>query len=180
MSIELDRVGWEDGTLVSPAKVNVGGTVYEVEPEVVTGTTPTSAENLKKMEDNAENAINEGILDANTYSTTEKRIGTWIDGKPLYKKVIEFGALPNATTKRVNHGISDIKNVVSATGIAKRYVPSTQTYHWQPLPLVYQGTSSSFNASVGVSSTQVSVACDNDRSDFTESYIYLEYTKTTD
>lgn len=59
MSIELDRVGWEDGTLVSPAKVNVGGTVYEVEPEVVTGTTPTSAENFKKMENNTETAINE-------------------------------------------------------------------------------------------------------------------------
>lgn len=83
MSIELDRVGWEDGTLVSPAKVNVGGTVYEVEPEVVTGTTPTSAENFKKMENNTETAINEGILDANTYSTTETRIGTWVDRKTV-------------------------------------------------------------------------------------------------
>lgn len=29
------------------------------------------------------------IDDPNVYSTTEKRIGTWIDGKPLYRKVVQ-------------------------------------------------------------------------------------------
>lgn len=52
MGVNIDRVNWEDGTLVSSAKVNVGGTVYEVTPEVVTGRTPTSAENFQKMENN--------------------------------------------------------------------------------------------------------------------------------
>lgn len=59
MAIELERIGWEDGTLVSNAKVNVQGTIYEVEPEQYSGSTPLSAENLKAMEDNTENAINE-------------------------------------------------------------------------------------------------------------------------
>lgn len=31
----------------------------------------------------------EGISSEDVYSTTETRIGTWIDGKPLYRKVIE-------------------------------------------------------------------------------------------
>ena len=36
------------------------------------------------------------------YSTTEKIVGTWIDGKPIYQKTVFFGGLPNNTTKQVN------------------------------------------------------------------------------
>ena len=34
---------------------------------------------------------------ANTYSTTEQRVGTWIDNKPIYRRVIQT-TLPNCTT----------------------------------------------------------------------------------
>jgi hypothetical protein len=35
------------------------------------------------------------------YSTSEVATGeTWIDGKPIYRKIIDCGALPNATTKK--------------------------------------------------------------------------------
>lgn len=36
-----------------------------------------------------------------TYSTAEQVVGTWINGKPLYRKVVPFGALPNNTYKDV-------------------------------------------------------------------------------
>lgn len=55
--IEMDRIGWENGTLVSKAKVTINGNIYEVEPEQYEGTTPLSAENMKQMEDNCEGAI---------------------------------------------------------------------------------------------------------------------------
>lgn len=67
MSIEMKRVGWKNGTLISKAKVEVDGVIYEVEPEQYSGDTPLSAENLKKMEDNAQEAINK---------VDEKLIGT--------------------------------------------------------------------------------------------------------
>ena len=35
------------------------------------------------------------------YSTDEKVIGRWTDGKPLYQKTISCGTLPNNTTKTV-------------------------------------------------------------------------------
>ena len=38
------------------------------------------------------------------YKTTERYLGY-----PVYKKVIDFGALPNSTTKSVEHGISNLK-----------------------------------------------------------------------
>ena len=56
--IKLDRIGWQDGTLISKGKVEINGTIYEVEPEQYSGQTPLSSANLKKMEDNTEKAIN--------------------------------------------------------------------------------------------------------------------------
>ena len=54
-----------------------------------------------------------------TYSTTETLTDKiWYDGKPIWRKIIDFGAMPNATTKQVPHGITGITNIVSVTGIA--------------------------------------------------------------
>ena len=73
----MKRIGWENGTLVSKAKVNIGGSIYDVEPERYEGNTPLSAENLKRMEDNMEEAIEEvenknkrHIITANIITTT--------------------------------------------------------------------------------------------------------------
>ena len=57
MGVNLVRVGWEDGTLVTPARVTVGGTTYDVTDAQYSGTTPLSSENIKKMETNTENAL---------------------------------------------------------------------------------------------------------------------------
>ena len=46
------------------------------------------------------------------YSTTEKVIGCWTDGRPLYQKVIDFGAGANRTVKSVSHGVSNINTLV--------------------------------------------------------------------
>lgn len=42
---------------------------------------------------------------------------TWIDGKKIYKKTINFGALPNATAKDVYHDINNFKRVIKVEGI---------------------------------------------------------------
>lgn len=54
----LQRVGWENGSLVEPAKVLADNTIQPAQYE---GTTPLSAANLKKMEDNTEDFVNELI-----------------------------------------------------------------------------------------------------------------------
>lgn len=43
----------------------------------------------------------ESLATMETYSTTEQVVGTWKNGKPLYRKVVPFGALPNNTTKEI-------------------------------------------------------------------------------
>ena len=50
------------------------------------------------------------------YSTSEKVIGTWINGATVYEKVIDCGNMPNSTTKSVSHGISGLSKVISCEG----------------------------------------------------------------
>ena len=109
------------------------------------------------------------------YSTTEQVIGTWVDGKPLYEKTIEFGSLPNNTVKNVAHNISNIKKVICISGYAS--LPNTLIV--MPLPYANPGNTS---AQVGViiNNSNIEITSGSDRSGFTESYITIRYTKTTD
>ena len=108
-----------------------------------------------------------------TYSTTEQRIGTWIDGKPVYRKVINFGNLPNATTKNVAHGISNLKDIIKIEGVA------VVGQYRNPVPLVYYSADAQYNTAIYVGDTYVSMQTSQNRSSMT-AYVYLEYTKTTD
>ena len=47
-----------------------------------------------------------------------KTRGPVIDGKPLYQKTVDCGALPSNTLKDVAHNISNIKFVVDIKGVA--------------------------------------------------------------
>jgi hypothetical protein len=115
----------------------------------------------------------EYINNLETYSTTEQRIGTWINGKPLYRKVINFGALPNNTTKNVAHNIANLGEVINVSGSAK----SGSNYY--PIPLQYKGSDSNFNVECLVNASSVSMNSNTDRSSYS-AYVIIEYTKTTD
>lgn len=104
------------------------------------------------------------------YNYKERCIGKWIDGKPLYEKTVNFGSLPNATTKKVPHGIEDvdmiwINNAFVLAG-ADRY------------PIVfYNGTSNYWYRCVNAKTVEIFVA--NNGTDFT-AIVTIRYTKTTD
>lgn len=50
------------------------------------------------------------------YDTTEKVIGKWTDGRPLYQKTISLGYGPSSGTKNIAHGISNLGTVVDIHG----------------------------------------------------------------
>ena len=63
--------------------------------------------------------INDGAVTANKIdfttfpfgncSTSEVNTGfTWVDGSPIYKKTVNFGVLPNNTSKQVAHNIQNV------------------------------------------------------------------------
>ena len=109
---------------------------------------------------------------AQNYSTTEQVMGTWIDGKPLYRKVIDTGALPNATEKAVAHGISNLDYVAFTYGMAKN--PTSNATLTIPFP-----SASGNHVFVYSDLTNVYINSTGDRSTYTESTVIMLYTKTT-
>ena len=116
------------------------------------------------------NAVAESI----SYSTTEQVTGgKWIDGKPIYRKVIDFGALPNNTMKSVAHNITNLDKIVNLVGYA---VSGTVTL---VIPFVSTTDLPSSIISCAVNGDNLTVTTGTNRSSFTAKFI-IEYTKTTD
>lgn len=114
------------------------------------------------------NYLNKAIQEV--YSTEEVKTNEiWIDGKPIYRKVIDLGQLPNNSTKAVETGLnSEEIRIVKISGNA-----STSTGNYQ--------------AGLNDINTRLSLLPDGKLSirtadDFSPYYGYaiLEYTKTTD
>lgn len=108
----------------------------------------------------------------NTYSTTEHRIGTWIDGKPVYQTTII-----RTTTGDVAHQISNIDKI---TGIKGFFMRKDGVY--ETLPRI--DDISGWNAYIGdVSKTTINLKLGANYTGnvgLDTAYITLEYTKTTD
>ena len=109
-----------------------------------------------------------------TYATSEVNTGnTWIDGKPIYRKVIEFGALPNAAGRSVNTGLSNVNEIVNVYALGKA---SNGTY--LVIPYISTGATT-YNIQMNVTANDITITTGVDRSTVTAKVI-LEYTKTTD
>ena len=127
-----------------------------------------------------DNAITAAKIDFSTlsgnYSTTEQNTGyTWIDGSPIYKKTVNFGALPNNTTKTVSYNISGLNRVIKIEGWAYR------SSDGKSIPIPFSGIvdgSTGYSIDTSVVSGDIRLVSQKDFSNFTESYITLYYTKT--
>lgn len=111
--------------------------------------------------------LEQAEIDRNTYSTSEKRIGTWIDGKPLYRKTFST-TLPLAASTDVTVGtISNASVVTHIYGSVK-----------------YGGINWANGTYVTVSENSGSVSVRQSISGSTlpnaEVIVVIEYTKTTD
>lgn len=108
---------------------------------------------------------------ANTYSTTETRIGTWIDGKPIYRKVITGLKTPtNADTWTVKASISNVDTMVKLDGFFFGNDGRAMSLNF-PQPSYYSCVSFiNGNIEIRVASNWVNKDC----------FVITEYTKTTD
>lgn len=116
------------------------------------------------------------VNNLNTYSTDEIRIGTWINGKSLYRKVINFGTLPNNASKAYNIADLNIENLVNLSGIAK--IGANDKYCF-PLPFLTPKGTLAEGISLYKNDTNIEIVAGTDRSGYS-AYIIIEYTKTTD
>ena len=109
------------------------------------------------------------------YSTNEQVIGTWIDGKPLYRKVIDFGSLPNNAEKSYNIAGLNVNTIINVYGFA---MTPEKTYGYS---IPFNNPRGTIAEGVGIYKNQnyIVVITGIDRSDY-NAYIVLEYTKTID
>lgn len=112
-------------------------------------------------------------VEVNNFSTDEKVIGTWIDGKPLYQKTVSCGALPNASSKEVSHNITNLNKIVSANG----FCDNGSTF--MPLPYIHD---QNVGNQVGIicNTTKVILLSRGTNMGDYNGYVTLQYTKTTD
>ena len=106
------------------------------------------------------------------YSTDEQIVGTWIDGKPLYQKTYNFGALPNNGSKTLAHGLASGYFIVDMRGVA--YNPSTKEH----FPIPFANLNGVGVVRLNVEQNNISISTTVDRSDFTKVYVTLQYTKS--
>lgn len=143
--------------------VDIEGTQYSIQD---TQTKEQAEENKQDIE-----AL-QGEVD---YSTEEHLTGRkWLDGRPTYEKTINCGALPNATSKDIQTGIQNLRAAVKIFGIT--YQENMSVFRPLPYPHV------NYNAIIGVNLTNtiLTIFTGTDFSAYTNTYITIEYTKTTD
>lgn len=116
------------------------------------------------------------LCDSNIYSTTEKRVGTWINGKPIYRKVVSQPVSNWTGNKDINLGVSNVDVFTNARVLIDTDIytavgntqGSTSYYlrNW-----VFRKTSTNNTVTVvnGLNTSITGII-----------YVVIEYTKTTD
>ena len=103
------------------------------------------------------------------YSTDEREIGVWTDGKPLYQKTIYCGATGGyETTISVNHGISNIDKFIFIFGCFG---------DGEPVPTVNGGSD---YIRLSADSTKIYIKYRDSWDSHTNINVTVQYTKTTD
>ena len=124
---------------------------------------------------------NLGDLANDFYSTTETVVGQWIDGKPIYRIVLET-TIPECKTNgtAVTTIYSYDSNIDVVTSIRAIYYKENN-YYW---PSEYTAVSNSgiVSAPVYYNTTSRGISMANNSTGWNDAkaYIILEYTKTTD
>lgn len=115
------------------------------------------------------------ITDAEVYSTTEVKTNkVWIDGKPMYRKVVEIPSFVIGVTTNIAHNISDI-DFAMLKGVL--YDPTNKlrrTFNWN------RQTNSTSDCYLQCGDTELTYLVGNSFVGFEILYIIIEYTKTTD
>lgn len=113
----------------------------------------------------------EEIDDPYVYSTLEKRIGTWTDGKPIYRKVLNFttGAQYDNMSKTLIN-FSNVKMVLKYYGQIQCSDVPRALPHKQSSILIIDATQIRFDIDGDTSGVSGGRTC----------HLVLEYTKTTD
>lgn len=91
--------------------------------------------------------------------------------RQVYRKVVNFGVLPDTTTKSVPHGIT----CTTATSFTRIYACATDPMGFNYIPIPYASNSAGDSIELNVDGTNVNITTGSDRTNFTITYVVLEY-----
>jgi hypothetical protein len=94
--------------------------------------------------------------------------------RQVFRTVINFGALPNAATKSVAHGIAFDTNY----SVTRIYGATTNSTSTSFLPLPFVSTVLNFQIALNADATNVFASTSSDYSAYTRTYIVIEYIKS--
>lgn len=93
--------------------------------------------------------------------------------RQVFRKVINFGALPNTALKQVAHGIT----VTAATTFTRIYGCASDTTNKVYLPLPYASPTDANEIELSVDATYVNITTGSNRTSFNITYVILEWLK---
>ena len=138
--------------------------------------TPINSSNLNQLQTNVENGINV-VNNKFNYSTEEQVIGTWIDGKPIYRKVVTFETSDNCNITHA-HNIVNADKLWINEGASFVYVNDPVNWKQEVVGLNWYYSDNewtrawlNFSAIRYRASFNIGVRT---------AYVVIEYTKTTD
>lgn len=122
---------------------------------------------------------NLGNLANDFYSTTETVVGQWIDGKPIYRIVLET-TIPETNGTAVTTIYPYDSNIDVVTSIRAIYYKENN-YYWASEYTAVSG-SSIVSSPVYYNTTSRGIIMSNNSTGWngSKAYVILEYTKTTD
>ncbi len=96
--------------------------------------------------------------------------------RPVYRLVIDFGALPNNATKSVAHGITTDENysIVHLYGTATNPGASTLT---SAIPIPSASSVGADNVQLEMDATNINITTGIDRTAYTRTFVVIEYIK---
>ena len=121
--------------------------------------------------------INQNMI--NEYSTDEKIVGKWVNGKPIYRKVIRISSYPN-TGQQFYHLIdpSELDEITKLYGIMREPSSSKNTFLIPNLAT----TGSQYYVDISYIAQEngsIRIRTSSDRSGYS-GFVIAEYTKITD
>lgn len=129
----------------------------------------------------ATNTKDSGIYDAVETITGQKFLPTFststasnLNYRSVFRKVIDFGSLPNSTSKSVAHGITIDSNFSLTKLYAAATNPSTSF-----IPIPFASPTLNLNISLELTATNVVITTGSNRTAYTRCFVIIEYIKTT-
>ncbi len=153
--------------------------VYDVVPEKWEDARPFIVEQLKKISTAVNSReigfyLDQELLSGKAFIPGANEIadgGTSQQFRTILRKVIDFGTLPDNSTKSVPHGIVFDNNFT----LIQLWASATDPTNFIALPIPYVSTAAGFSIQLYMDQTNVNIVTTSVKNTYTRCFVFIEY-----